>query len=658
MGLNSLQIFFIQLFKTSRYPYTFSTSLALIFSYCKILLIIWIYWGFVLRFVSIVINQSISYSFTPLFLELNRMSNQNLAPLKTEIRLGMEIEWDLGITMDDGLIVRGDVFKPEKPGKYPVILTYGPYAKGLSFQEGYPSAWQKMVNDHPDVPYGSTNVFQNWEVVDPEKWVPEGYVVVRIDSRGCGRSPGYIDHFSPRESKDYYDCIEWAAVQPWSNGKIGLSGISYFGSNQWQVASLNPPSLSAMCIWEGAADWYRDMTHHGGILSTFWANWSDMQVKTIQYGYGERGPRSVANGLLVCGDETLSDQELANNRCSFGDEILAQPLDGEYFKDRSAKWDKINVPFLTAANWGGQGLHPRGNFEAYVRAASPNKWLEVHGLEHWTHFYTDYGIAIQKRFFAHFLKGENNGWDKEPRVNMQTRHIDGFKNRYEQDWPIPRTDWTKMHLQPVGNLLSKLPCTDTTELSFDALGDGLTFISDPFLDEVEISGPMASKLTISSSTADADLFLVVRVFTPDLREVTFAGAIDPHTPVAQGWLRASHRALDQELTQPYRPYHTHTQVDALVPGQPVALDIEIWPSSIVVPKGYRIALSVRGKDYIFAEKTGLKLSNFKNELTGCGPFLHNDPRDRPAHLFGGKTTIHFGKKHEAFVLLPVIPKRA
>jgi hypothetical protein len=568
----------------------------------------------------------------------------------------MVIDWDVGIEVDDGLVLRADVFRPAVPGRYPVLLSYGPYAKGLAFQDGYPSAWQKMVADHPDVPHGSSNLYQNWEVVDPEKWVPDGYVCVRVDSRGCGRSPGHVDHFSMRETRDFHDCIEWAGVQPWSNGKVGLSGVSYFGINQWQVAGLQPPHLAAMCIWEGAADWYRDMTHHGGILSTFWANWYDMQVKTVQHGLGERGPRSRANpALLVCGDETLSDAQLARNRCSFGDDILAHPVDDDYHQERSARWDRITVPFLSAGNWGGQGLHLRGNSEAFLRAASKHKWLEMHGLEHWTHFYTDYGIAIQKRFFGHFLKGERTGWDEEPPVRLQVRHVDRFVERTESDWPIARTRWTKLHLQPAAQALATEPAAANGTLSFDALGDGLTFLSAPLAQAMEVTGPLAAKLWASSSTTDADLFLVLRVFTSDLRELTFAGAIDPHTPVAQGWLRASHRALDPQLTREWRPYHTHASEQKLQPGAPVELDIELWPTSIVVPAGCRIALSVRGRDYLYAEKTGLKLSNFKNELRGCGPFLHDEPRDRPAREFAGRTTVHFGPAHPAWLLLPVIP---
>jgi len=564
----------------------------------------------------------------------------------------MRIDYDVPVAMDDGLVLRADVFRPQAEGRYPVILSYGPYAKGLAFQDGYPSAWQRMISEHPDVAYGSSNLHQSWEVVDPEKWVPEGYVCVRVDSRGAGRSPGYIDHFSPRETKDFYDCIEWAGVQPWSNGKVGLSGISYYGINQWQVASLQPPHLAAMIIWEGAADWYRDMTHHGGIVCTFWANWYDMQVKTVQYGLGERGPRSRANGKLVCGDETLSDRELHENRCDFGDEILSHPLDDDYHKARSPQWDKVTAPFLSAANWGGQGLHPRGNFEGFVRAASKDKWLEVHGIEHWTHFYTDYGRKLQLRFFNRFLKDKKEEWEGQPRVQLQVRHVERFVERHENEWPLARTQWTRLYLQKDFQLKSGSDPDSSSAVRFEALGEGVTFLSEPLGRQTEITGPLAARLTISSTTSDADLFLIFRVFTPDLREVTFMGAIDPHTPVAQGWLRASHRKLDPVLSMPYRPYHTHDEVQPLNPGQPVVVDVELWPTSIVVPAGHRVALTVRGKDYEWQASTGARLSNFKNELRGCGPFLHNEPRDRPASLFGGTTTLYL---KDSYVLIPVIP---
>ena len=576
---------------------------------------------------------------------------------KSERRNGMIIDWDATITMDDGIVLRADVYRPIPDGRYPVIISYGPYGKWLTFQDGYPDQWRIMANEHPDVTAGSSNKYQNWEVIDPEKWVPDGYVCVRVDSRGCGRSPGYVDTWSSREARDFYHCIEWAALQPWSTGKIGLNGISYYAMNQWQVAALQPPHLTAMCAWEGAADFYRDLGWHGGILCTFAANWYDMQVKTVQHGVGKRGHRSGMVDGWVAGPETLTQEELGANRCDFGDEIFANPLDSlEYWRSRMPDWSKVTVPFLSAANWGGQGLHPRGNFEAFFRAASKEKWLEVHGIEHWTEFYTDYGIDLQKRFFGHYLKGDKTGWQQQPRVQLQVRHVDRFVRRMEDEWPIARTRWTKFYLNPGDHSLSLKPVSQTGAVTYDGLGDGVTFLTPPLEHESEITGPMAAKLFVSSETEDADLFLVLRVIAPDMKEIVFQGALDPHTPIGQGWLRVSHRKLDSKLTREFRPYHTHDEKQPLIPGKIYEVDVEIWPSCIVVPAGYRIALTVRGRDYVYPGG-GARLASMKNVFTGVGPFLHDDPRDRPPKIFGGKVTLHSGGGNGAYVLLPIIPMR-
>ena len=186
----------------------------------------------------------------------------------------------------------------------------------------------------------------------------------------------------------------------------------------------------------------------------------------------------------------------------------------------------------------------------------------------------------------------------------------------------------------------------------------MTFTAEPLAIETEITGPLAARLFVSSATEDADVFVVLRAFAPDGTEVVFQGAIDPHTPLAQGWLRASHRALDPALTTEYRPYHTHAGREPLVPGEPVQLDVELWPTSVVLPAGYRLALTVRGSDYVFPGASGGRLSNFKNELTGCGPFLHDDPRDRPPERFGGANALHAGPGRAPYVLLPIVPPRS
>ena len=152
------------------------------------------------------------------------------------------------------------------------------------------------------------------------------------------------------------------------------------------------------------------------------------------------------------------------------------------------------------------------------------------------------------------------------------------------------------------------------------------------------------------------MFVILRVFDPQNKEVLFQGALDPKTPIAQGWLRASHRKLDKAKSLPYRPYHTHDEKQPLTPGQIVELDIEIWPSCIVVPKGYRVALTIKGKDYDHGQSAA-SLSNMKNPMNGCGPFMHDDPVDRPPEIFGGKVMLHFGPQYPAAALLPVIPSK-
>jgi hypothetical protein len=572
---------------------------------------------------------------------------------RSETRDGLRIDWDVPITTSDGVVLRADIFRPIPDALYPVVLSYGPYAKGLHFEDGYPDEWQIMCEQYPDAVAGTTNTYANWEVVDPEKWVPDGYVCVRVDSRGAGRSPGYVQHFSARETDDFYECIEWAGSQPWSNGKVGLSGISYYAMNQWQVASRQPPHLAAMCVWEGAADWYRDATHHGGILSTFWEHWSTYQAQPVQYGLGERGPTSRATGALVCGDATLSPEELARNRSDLGAEVRSHPLIDGYYGERLPEWDKIIAPLLSTGNWGGCGLHLRGNTDGYVRSASPQKWLEMHGFDHWTQCYNDHGTELQKRFFAHFLKGEDNGWDREPPVQLNIRHADGtFTRRDEEAWPIPRTRWTRLYLDPAGRGLSLDPLPDEAAVEYDALGDGVTFRTPPLERELEITGPAAAKLFVASSTEDADLFLIVRVYDPAGGEVTFQGSLDPRSPIGHGWLRASHRKLDPALTTEYRPYHAHDELQPLRPGDVYELDVEIWPTCIVIPAGHTLALTVQGRDYRHAFPA-VDLGWCK--MTGVGPFQHDDPLDRPEDVFGGRVILYAGGDRQAFVLLPVVP---
>ena len=568
----------------------------------------------------------------------------------------MIIERDLPVEMDDGVVLRVDVFRPDTKAKVPVVMAGGPYGKGVKYQEHYKPLWDSLVKMHPDILEGSQHRWLTWETVDPEIWVPWGYACVRLDSRGAGRSPGYLDIFSPRETRDFAIAIEWAGKQKWSNSKVGLNGVSYYAINQWQVAALQPKHLTAMIPWEGAADHYRDWARHGGILhNKFMEIWYPRQVEAVQHG-NPKGPRDHWMETRSTGPATLSKQELKDNRADTLANFLAREMDDDWYRSRSPDWSKVKVPFLSPASWAGFGLHPRGNFEAYTQAASEEKWLEGHPGRHEEWFYLEYGMELQKRFFDYYLKGEQNGWDKEPRVwlNLRRPFTDEVELRKEHEWPLKGTKWTKLYLHAGGKgKLDPNPPRAKRSRTFRALTRGITLRTAPLKEETEITGPMSAKLFISSSTVDADLFVTVQAFSPRGREVYFQGTVDPKTPLAQGWLRASHRKLDEELSEPWRPYHTHDDKQPLTPERIYELDVEIWPQCIVLPKGFQLSINIAGQDF---DRPGPAVAAYVPSR-GSGPFLHDHPVDRCKEVFGGRTTLHSGPNHQSYLLVPIIPKR-
>ncbi|WP_208024540.1 CocE/NonD family hydrolase [Amycolatopsis pithecellobii] len=556
--------------------------------------------------------------------------------------------------MSDGTVLRANVYRPLGGGQYPVLMSYGPYGKDLSFQEAYPVQFAAMVEAHPEILEGTTGKHLAWEVADPERWVPFGYVLVRVDSRGSGRSPGFVDCFSPQQARDYYECIEWAGSRPWSNGKVGLSGISYYAINQWQVAALRPPHLAAICPWEGVADWYRDANYHGGIPSSFFPRLYGVQIESVQHGVGSRGRRHPHFGVLAAGDVDLDENELMANRADVAEELRQHPLFDSYWQDRSADLSSVEVPVLSAGNWGGQALHLRGNIDGFTESASEHKWLEVHGEAHWTLYYSAYGVDLQKRFFDYFLKGEGDWPDEQPAVSLNIRYPgEVFELRGEGEWPLARTSWTKYYLDVADHALSLEPADEASTISYQPFGAGVTLMSPPFQEATEITGPIAAKLFISSASEDADLFLVMHLYDFDGIEVLFEGASEPRHPLSQGWLRASHRELDLARTLAHRPAHSHDKVAPLVPGQVYEVDVEIWPTCIVVPAGYRIGLSVLGRDYDHGGQ-GLPTA-YGVEMRGSGVNVHDDPVARSAAVYGQPVTLHSGGQHASYLLLPIVP---
>jgi predicted acyl esterase len=555
----------------------------------------------------------------------------------------MFIERDTPITMNDGITLRADVFRPETDERVPAIMTMGPYGKGVRYQEGYKPEWDWLIEHHPELSDGSTLSNMVWETVDPECWVPDGYAVIRVDSRGAGRSEGILDCFSPREAKDFHDSIEWVASQPWCTGKVGLCGVSYYGISQWLVAATQPPHLSAIVPWDGANDHYREQSRHGGILCTFFKMLWPMRILRVQHGKGTNGLIDPWLGEPAAGPETLSEDELTASRADVPGHMKSHVLNDQFHRERSAD--------LSKANWGGGGLHPRGNFEGFMRSASPQKWLEVHGGRHEELFVLPEARALQKRFLDHFLKDVDNGWDLEPPVLLNIRHPgERFILRKENEWPLARTTWTRLYLDGANDRLRWDVAASESSFVFEGLGEGITVESDPLSENVEITGPLAAKLFLSSSTIDADVFVTLRAFGPDGDEIWFQGTLDPTTPLAQGCLRASQRRVDVTLSKPHQPYHLHDVIEPLVPGEVYELDVEIWPTSIVLPAGYRLAVTIAGRDFARGASGMDDLAN-----KGSGPFLHNDPDDRPPTIFNGMTTLHTGGAHTSYLLLPIIP---
>lgn len=554
----------------------------------------------------------------------------------------MRVETNVEIPMRDGIALRANIYRPDGDDPVPVLMCLGIYGKDVHFEDGYNMPWTALKRLYPGVDTdGSTGRYLRWEMPDPDRWVPRGYALVQVDSRGSGRSAGYLDPFSPVETADYAEAIGWAADQPWSTGKVGLLGISYLSITQWQVAAQRPRGLSAICPWEGGSDLYRDWARHGGILSYgFPAAWMPRQVLPNQHGNGQTHHIDRATGERTTGPESFGEDVLIGSRCDHAAELEKHPLEDEWFKQRSPRLDRIEVPVYSAGNWGGTGLHLRGNIEGYLRAGSAQKWLSVHIGTHFESFYLPRYIDVQQAFFDRFLKGIDNGWDSRPPVELEIRRVDGATSRFETEWPLPQTEWINYHLDAQAMTWGTALPEVGASAEYVASGDGVTFKTAPFDKSVEFTGPVAARLHVATTGPDMDIFATMRLFAPDGSEVIFDGASEK-VPVTRGWLRVSQRKTDPAKSHPYRPWLAHDESLPVEPGQIYAVDLEIWPTSIVVPEGYRLALTFQGRDYEFPDLPGR--------------MLHNSPNDRPDAMLAAKHTIFSGPDHPSYVIMPMIP---
>ncbi|MGH9061961.1 MAG: CocE/NonD family hydrolase C-terminal non-catalytic domain-containing protein, partial [Acidimicrobiales bacterium] len=324
-------------------------------------------------------------------------------------------------------------------------------------------------------------------------------------------------------------------------------------------------------------------------------------------------------------------EELARLRAHLPAEARDHRLLDEWAAAQAVDWSKITVPFLSVGSWGTVGLHLRGNVEAFRHAKSRQKWLMLldadgPGIDR---FLTDEGFAVQLRFLDHFLHGKDNGWPAQPAVTYEVREPDGARStRTSATWPVERTRWTRLHLDATTRTLRPRIPDEPGAATYWPTSDGVVFRTERYDRRVEIAGPLTLQLEVSTRAEDLDLFVSVQVVAADGRSIG---------PTARGWLRLSHRELDEDASTQWSPVHTHRQPSEVEPGRRYVSHVEIWPTALVIPPGGVVRVSVLGRDPF-----------------DVGEWRHDDPDDRPTRSFADWATIHSGPEAGSYLLIPVV----
>ncbi|HTV78345.1 MAG TPA: CocE/NonD family hydrolase [Steroidobacteraceae bacterium] len=520
-----------------------------------------------------------------------------------EIAHGMIIERDVQIPTRFGHVLFADLFRPltqERP--VPPLLAWTPYGKHD------PAPLAKI--------YPASGVQAHWmseltifEAPDPEFWVAAGYAVVTIDIPGVWHARCPATYLSPEEAEAFADAVEWAGVQPWSNGRVGLSGVSYLTSAQWRVAELNPPHLAAINPWEGWSDTYREVVRHGGIPDTHF--WPYIQVRW--------------------GASTQKIEDLWA-------ETAEHPFFDDFWASKAAALERIRTPAFVVASWSDHGLHSRGTLEGFRRISSSDKWLEVHGRKKWAHYYDPQSRARQLAFFDHFLKG-NAARPSWPRVEVEIRDRAHQARRHAStDWPLPEIHYRRFHLAGDGTLQAA-PVSAQAAIGYDSLAEDSAALFDlRFASATDLVGHVRLKLFVSSDEADdLDLFVALEKLDVRGQPVGFIHyAIFDDGPAALGWLRVSHRTLDPERSTDYLPVLAHALETKVRPGEIVGTDIEIWPTGTHFDAGETLRLRIQGRDVYPAPK----------------PLLY---ARHEATVNRGRHRIWTGGQTPSWLQLPVLP---
>ena len=520
-------------------------------------------------------------------------------------------EEDVAAEMRDGIRLMTNVFRPAKPGKYPAILSLAPYGK-----HSYPP--DKQFERIPNVGPLPFSEFTGWEMPDPVYWVPNGYIVVGADCRATNHSEGeHFAHFDPQIAQDFHDLVEWIAEQEWCDGNVGSNGVSYLAATQWLGASENPPHLKAAIPWEGFNDFYREHVTHGGMPDTNFYREIWGRRMNSQTGF-------IAQGATA--EDSIAEQ---NNR----------PLMDDFWRAKHPDLTKIDTAILAVASWATAGLHTRGSVEGYKQASSDNKWFYGHGRKEWETYYAREGLELQKRFFDCFLKGQENGMRETPRARIEVRDYfyDG-RERYFDDFPVPETDYRPLYLNAANNSLNATPVADQAQCRYaaqetDSEADSTTW-EYTFDEAVDLIGHMKLKLWVSAEDADdLDLHVAIKKFDKHGNEVYFPDFQHIENGLAaSGWLRVSHRELDEEKSTPWQPWLKHERLLKLAPNEIVPCEVEILASATGFRVGDKLQLIVQGYDII---------SVFNR-------FKHEDTVNADHHV------IYTGGDYDSHLLVPAV----
>jgi predicted acyl esterase len=522
------------------------------------------------------------------------------------------VEEDVPVIVRDGIRLSARVFRPDEAGSFPVIMAFTAYGKDRGPDE-YPPVLDYSERPEFDMGRFEVSPWTTWEGPDPAFWVPLGYAVIYVDSRGYFASEGDASVLGEQDRLDFHDTIEWAGTREWSNGNVGLTGVSYLAISQWVAAGDSPPPhLKAIVPWEGQTDAFREVIYHGGIPETAFTSY-----------WLERVNSSANTPPLPA----LHDFQALQRNLQLLKQVQPPP---------ASKPELVEVPALICASWSDHGLHSRGSFEGYKRISSEQKWLFTHGRPKWSAYYSEDALQLQRKFFDHFLKEIDNGMDEVQSVRLEVREtLDQYQVRYEDSWPISRTQYRELYLDAGSGELSETMPAETTVAQYDPVYDAATFTIS-FQRDTELTGNMKLKLWVSTSEGDnMDLFVGVKKLDAQGEEVSFyakTGYTLGH--VAMGWLRVSERDLDQDISTPWQPVLTHENPQPISPDEVVPVEIEILPSSTLFREGESLQLVIQGADLF--EHPVLAHEN-SNEINL------------------GTHSIHTGSAYDSHLLVPVIP---